>query len=557
MRLGRVYIGTAGASTLADIGTCRFPEPVRLEPDLTEPDSFGRPAVRFYTSSIVVDLFEVNETNIQNVLDSPTTLYRIFISPSPRKYTSTVAWNDALSDEKGIALDNVYVRPSVVLVSDGAQPTITLRFSKRYPPVLSVSPEVLDAALFYHEFYDPNRIFTPIVGHVGTYTRSGSIPVFNQRGRIQTVAANTLPWSLTPSGDYLPLINPPTTNRIANNSDANTATAFQLTFGSAQSWEGFTLRLRIPSTTSGDHYTERSYSGAEFQNGRVINYSFVYKPLVGQTMAQIVITSSIGERRVFVDLQTGTASTASTSGTPPDLLKAWSLPVFDGYYWVGAAMRWADIGTATSFLARASVLNASNSSNFAGDGSTAYDIWGADMLLIGSGQIIFPPCAPILTTGSTVSISAGTLSFPFFENYTSEGLTFFFEPELSLIPSNFYSNALWAIGNVDTTVGGTYSPFGIYMHDQTYRFQSDGQSLIVGPGFQITNPRIAVAQHLTNSGSVYFLGTTQITTSNETRSAPLSPSPQAIEFKTGAFGPFWIRRYGIFRGLIHPRKLLT
>jgi hypothetical protein len=557
MRLGRVYIGTAGASTLADIGTCRFPEPVRLEPDLTEPDSFGRRAVRFYTASIVVDLFEVNETNIRNVLDSPTTLYRIFISPSPHKYTSTVAWNDALSDENGIALDNVYVRPSVALVSDGAQPTITLRFSKRYPPVLSVRPEVLDAALFYHEFYDPNRIFTPIVGHVGTYTRSGSIPVFDQRGRIQTVAANTLPWSLTPSGNYLPLINPPTTNRIANNSDANTATASQLTFGSAQSWEGFTLRPRIPSTTAGTHYTERTYSGAEWQNGRVVSYSFVYKPLIGQTLSSIAFASSSGYAEVRIDLTTGSGSIASTSGTPPTLLKAWSMPVFNGYYWVGASVHWASIGSSTSVQCRALVVNASNSNNFAGDGSTAYDIFGADMLLIGSEQIIFPPCAPIITTGSTVSISAGTLSFPFFENYTSVGLTFFFEPELSLISSNFYSSSLWVLGNGDTTVGGTYSPFGIYMHDQTYRFQSDGQTGIDGPGFQITNPRIAVAQHLTNSGSVYFLGTTQITTSNETRSAPLSPSPQAIEFKTGAFGPFWIRRYGIFRGLIHPRKLLT
>jgi hypothetical protein len=538
MRLGRVYIGTAGASTLADIGTCRFPEPVRLEPDLTEPDSFGRPAVRFYTASIVVDLFEVNETNIRNVLDSPTTLYRIFISPSPRKYTSTVAWNNALSDEDGIALDNVYVRPSVALVSDGAQPKITLRFSKRYPPVLSVSPEVLDAALFYHEFYDPNRIFTPIVGHVGTYTRSGSIPVFDQRGRIQTVGVNTLPWSLTPSGDYLPFINPPTTNRITNNSDANTATAFQLTFGSAQSWEGFTLRPRIPSTTAGEHYTERSYSGAEWQNGRVVSYSFVYKPLIGQTAPAITFASSIGSARVHIELTTGSGYIASTSGTPPTLLKTWSMPVFNGYYWVGASVRWEDIGSSTSVQCRAHVVDASNSHNFAGDGSTAYDIFGADMLLIGSEQIIFPPCAPILTTGSTVSISAGTLSFPFFENYTSEGLTFFFEPELSLISSNFYPNSLWVLGNGDTTVGGTYSPFGIYMHDQTYRFQSDGQTGIDGPGFQITNPRIAVAQHLTNSGSVYFLGTTQVATSNETRSAPLSPSPQAIEFKTGGSAHF-------------------
>lgn len=557
MRLGRVYIGTAGASTLADIGTCRFPEPVRLEPDLTEPDSFGRPAVRFYTASIVVDLFEVNETNIQNVLDSPTTLYRIFISPSPRKYASTVAWNNALSDENGIALDNVYVRPSVALVSDGAQPTITLRFSKRYPPVLSVSPEVLDAALFYHEFYDPNRIFTPTVGHVGQYTRSGSIPVFNQRGRIQSVGVNTLPWSLTPSGDYLPLINPPTTNRIANNSDANTASASQLTFGSAQSWEGFTLRPRIPSTTAGLHQTERIYSGAEWRNERVVSYSFVYKPLLGQTLPAIVFASSSGSAEVRINLTTGSGYVASTTGTPPALLKAWSMPVFNDYYWVGASVYWADIGSSTSVQCRSQVVNASNSNNFAGDGSTAYDIFGADMLLIGSEQIIFPPCAPIITTGSTVSISAGTLSFPFFEDYTSEGLTFFFEPELSLIPSNFFSTSARSIGNPDTTVGGTYSPFGIYIHEFTYRFQSDGQSGIAGPGFQTTNPRIAVAQHLTNSGSVYFLGTTQITTSNETRSAPLPPSPQAIEFKTGTSGPFWIRRYGIFRGLIHPRKLLT
>src|SRR5690554_3449939 len=294
--------------------------------------------------------------------------------------------------------------------------------------------------LWYHDFaLAPRQAATkPVVGSAGSFSRPTTRPYFDEAGNYRIAAVDEVIYGKSPSGLLLPSFWPAATNEVVNNSDHNRATPFNVAFGNAVSWGGdgvtFTLREVIPSTVNAAHLTWRSYAGSKVVSGAVICGAYVVKPLVGQTQWWLgcVLMGGTTERSLVVRF--------NLDGTPPTLpnetdhikpLKAGSIPLRDGYYYVYAAFYIKDKEEHTTVSVRNYITNANNMTSYAGDGTTPYALIGADQLFF---DIIYPP-APIHTDGPT-TVAADSLLFPFYESWPADGVTAHVELEVPVVGAN-------------------------------------------------------------------------------------------------------------------------
>ncbi len=418
--------------------------------------------------------------------------------------------------------------------------------------------------LWFHDFEQVPRqeILRPIVGQPGTFTQPTGRYYFDELGRYKYAAPGELIWAKSPTGRMLPVIQPAYTNEVVNNSDHNTTSVWQVTFGNAVNWNGFNLREVIPTTYAGSHNTWRNYSGSKLINGAVVCGAYIIKPLVGQTKWAFgcFLTGGTTQRNLNVtfDLD-GTPPTLPAETTQLKVLSAGSIPISNGYYYVYASFYVKDKEDHTTISVRNFILDSNNNSTYAGDDVTPYALIGADGLYF---DMIHPPLAPVSTSGSAVTVSQDQLTFPFTHPFPAEGLTFALEVESAFEANILSGTPIGAtLGDINTSYG-YYSPLGFslrmfyggvewyiyYLHTLT----SLNDNKLFRTAYQFIPDISKTAIDLE-------AGATSTATENLV-SAGWLPKNNAILFRfapyANAGGPFWLKRYAIVKGIVDPEVLL-
>ena len=465
----------------------------------------------------------------------------------------------------------VYARvgeiPVATEVSDDddalARVVYEVTFSRAIPNLVIYGPPYIAGSraagmLFYLDvesslFKDELKAGT---GQQGTFNQPTSRVYFDENGNYRTAAAGELIWLKAPSGRRLPVLWPAYTNQVTNNIDHNTASVWQVVFGNAVNWNGFNLREVIPTTYNGSHNTWRNYTGPLLANGAIICGAYVVRPLLGQSKWALgcFLSGGTTQRNLNVTLDLdGTEPTLPTETTQLKILKAGSIPLTNEYYYVYASFFVKDKEDHTIISVRNYILDSNNSSSFSGDGSTPYALIGADQLFF---NIIYPP-APVLTTGSAIAIAQDQLTFPFNFPYPAEGLTFALEFERKVLANDLPPNI--GLGNYYYDLGypqhfdyDRYSPLGIHIGgDISIRPDKGG-----GIGFSALS-NIKIAAHYKQTGVTWFNLNAGTSGSVATTASPGDPAiPPEIRFWVQKFGPIWIKRYVIYKGLIDPSLLL-
>ncbi len=466
----------------------------------------------------------------------------------------------------------VYARvgeiPVATEVSDDddalARVVYEVTFSRAIPNLVIYGPPYIAGSraagmLFYLDvesslFRDELKAGT---GQQGTFSRPTLAYYFDANGNYRTAQPDELIWTKSPSGLILPVIQPAHTNEILDNSDYSAAKGvrvWQALIGNPVSWNGFNLREVIPDTNTGSHNTWHNYTGAKLANGAVICGAYIIKPLVGQTQWALgcFLTGGTTQRNlnVIIDFD-GTPPTLPTETTQLKVLKAGSIPIANGYYYVYASFFIKDKEDHTAVSIRNFITDANNNTSFAGDGTTAYALIGAAGYYF---NMVHPPLAPVPTNGSTVTVSQDVLSYPFSETFPSEGLTAHFELDVPIDNTNIASKMspnYAAVGIINIVPGGIFSPFGLVLgYGKSYLAIDGIQSALNSWG-----GRFSESVQLSNTYEKYFMDGIEKVTDLDGRTPPF-PSESELRFRVSYYTPVFLIKYVLLKGLIDPKVFI-
>ncbi|GIW77890.1 MAG: hypothetical protein KatS3mg104_2953 [Phycisphaerae bacterium] len=566
-RIGRVYIGEAGASTLTDMGTVRFDSPITETAETTEPDSHGRRAAKYYSVVLPVTTMQSTDSELFDILSNPDRLYRVFVSPSSSAHGDTVTWEEAVDDLDGFVLDNVYATVESTVAGDGSPSGTTITFTKRRRDIF-ISDGLESVAYFIKDFSNdylrPQNIGTPYVGNSAPFVRNAPAPYFDPFTlKYKTAAANEPRFGRAPSGDVLPIIDAPADCLVANNSNTSNLLFKAAATGSTTPWNGFTLADYSATVDNTRHGIGRSYSNPSLQ----LPYCgwAIYKPLGTASTTTAHVFLEVNDGGIFrsftvqLDLTTGEPVSIPAEDSFLRPLYAGAIPVADGYYFVWASVYIKSVATsADNIRFEVNLTDSAGNGVFSGDGSTAMGRVGAIGI---SSDRIYPPPAPILTTGSTVSIPGDDIQFPFDATFPSEGITSVFDWEVPIAGNNgvgkipspepgYYYN----VGQPKFTAPpGTWTPLGVHVPSDARQFPyAMGSSQFNG---------IILSSNKKSAVGVYHLSTSLLETFEDGVSTGTDPDPDItagtssdslIRLKVLRHVYIFPRFIGVFKGIYSP-----
>ena len=560
-KLGRLYIGNAGATTLTDVGIVRFNESVTEEAVTTEADTFGRRIPLAFDVTVTVTFMQTGDADVFEILKDPTQPYRLFISPSPGAYGSTVTWSDALSDPDGYTLDNVYYSLESTLDLGGSESSIVIRFRKRRRRTF-ISDGIESSSLFFVDFThlasDPDRqknVLFPYVGTPGSFSRPTTRPYFDENGNYKTAATNELIWSRSPSGLLLPVVWPAVTNQVVNNTSDGPTDGYQFVKLTGNVlWNGFNLG-RYAANTVNDQHRLNLITMTSVATGDVLCASCIYKPKLFFDYAKMMWEFYDGTLfttiKATINLNDG-STILDAENTRWKALKAGRIALPNGYYYIFFSVYLKDATNVVNTKPFVFLYDSTGQDSFVGDGTTELAEIGAHCVF---KNTIYPP-APIPTSGSTVTVSQDVLSFPFVAPFPNEGLTAHIEIDVPIDNSsiiNTMSPNYIAVGIPSTAAGGSYSPLGVVLGYNRIYIALD--NIINAAVTNNWSGYIKESLQLTSTDEKYF--TDGVLKSSEADGRTTTDAAFPIDFKVNSYAPIWIRRYALVRGIVDPKVLLS